>query len=114
MSAVAYAGPVRTLRDPGRPGKVKSTFANAALASANRFGRPKEPVRLILVWIGEVIVPGVVRKKFVAKLKPFDGPNGNPECHRTVPEYSQPPISASTRRLALTPNRCPRPNGRSM
>src|SRR6266446_4006896 len=104
MSAAAYAGPVRTLREPGNPGKVKLTEVSAALASLNRLGRPKVPFLVILVWSGATIVPGVVRKKLI----------GKPECHRAVPAYSHPPIIASTRRLALAPNRCPRPKGRSM
>src|SRR6266849_282933 len=114
MSAAAYAGPVRTLREPGNPGKVKLTEVSAALASLNRLGRPKVPFLVILVWSGATIVPGVVRKKLVGKLKPLDGLIGKPECHRAVPAYSHPPIIASTRRLALAPNRCPRPKGRSM
>src|SRR5215813_3491782 len=60
-----------------------------------------------------VTVPGVVRKKFVGKLKPLVIPAGKPVWKRNVPTTSQPPIRASSKRLALEPNRCPLPKGRS-
>src|SRR5579864_6940897 len=100
-------------RDPARPGNVNRMLLKAAFASLKIFGTPNAPWRTRFVLTDPVQVPDDVRKKFVGKLNPLPGPNGKPECHRTAPVTSQPPIAASTIRLALPANRCPRPNGRS-
>src|SRR5580704_11617144 len=119
ISTEAYAGPVKTFRDPGSPGKVKAISLKAALAFANRFGTVDGvpdgrglPTPVMLVLGVPMTVPGVVRKKFVGKLKPSDGLNGKPECHLTAPVVSQPPMAASTTRFTLPPNFFPFPNGK--
>src|SRR5580658_7755506 len=125
ISTEAYAGPVKTFRDPGSPGKVKAILLKAALAFANRFGTVDGvvgvpgtpdgsglPTPVMLVLVGAITVPGVVRKKFVGKLNPSPGLKGNPECHLAAPVNSQPPIAALTARFTLLANFFPLPNGK--
>src|SRR5579859_3291786 len=114
MSAEAYAGPRRMLREPASPGNVNAILLNASGSFLKIFGTPNWPFKTKLVPIEPVHVPEEVRKKFVGKLKPLPGPNGNPECHRIAPVYAQPPIIASTTRFAEPASLRPRPTGRSM
>ena len=92
---------------------MKATLFNAAAESAKRFGKPPNPFRVTPLCTGAINVPGVVKKKLVGKLNPFPTDSGNPECHRARPVTSQPPMRASTARLALEPNFFPRPKGKS-
>src|SRR5258707_325203 len=110
-------------RDPLSPGPVNAMAFSAVAGFLKRLGRPGAPtpleavraqVRTTPVLIAAVTVPGVVRKKFVGKLKPLPGVCGKPERHRASPEIAQPPITDSRRRPPPPPKRCPFPNGRSI
>src|SRR6266436_2162061 len=119
MSVAKYAGPRKTLREPSPPGSVGAIEFTTAAGSENKFGKqPVEPSPDPLQRPKPVLklcckVPDDVRKKFVGKLKPFEGLSGNPLWMRTVPLHCQPPITASIKRPALLANRFPVPNGRS-
>src|SRR5580704_6613185 len=119
MSVVKYPGPDMMFREPARPGKVKvRLLLNVLSGFLKMFGPEKEPSlrmasRVRPVEVGPVQVPEDVRKKLVAKLNPSAGPNGKPDRHRAAPVSSQPPTTASVRRLALPKYLRPLPKGRS-